>query len=183
MLRSAWSVWRESPGRWRWLPRGLAVVTALPLVVIVLLAARPPYRPGGKVRPREVLSELAQRQRPADRIYVYTQARHDIAFYGRRAGLGEWVQGERHYDDPRGYLREVDTLRGSPRVWFFWVRLDRDEPAWIRDYLATIGRELERIPDGEFDETGSVLHDLSDPEKLAAATADSFPLASPNPGD
>lgn len=166
-----------SPGGRRWPARGMAVVMALPLVAIVLLAARPPYRPEGKVRPRDVLTELSRRQRPADRIYVYTQGRHDIAFYGRRAGLREWVQGGRHYDDPRGYLREVDALRGNPRVWFFWVRLDRDEPAWIRKYLATIGRELERIPEDDSEETGAVLYDLSDGKKLATATAESFPLA------
>ena len=110
--------------------------------------------------------------------YVYTQGRHDMAFYGTRAGIDQWIQGDMHFDDPRGYLREVDALRGTPRAWFFWVRLDDDEPALIRDYLGTIGRELERIPDGELAATGAVLYDLSDPERLGQASAESFPVES-----
>lgn len=159
-------------GRWRLAPRALAVVAPLPLLLFVLLVARPPYEPSA-VRP--VLEELAVRHQPGDRIYVYTQGRHDMAWYGRSAGLERWVQGDRHYQDPRGYLREVDVLRGSRRAWFFWVRLDRDEPAWIRSYLATIGRELERVPKDGFDGAGAVLYDLSDPERLATVTASDFP--------
>jgi hypothetical protein len=100
-----------------------------------------------------------------------------MAFYGKRAGIEDWMQGERHYDDPRGYLREVDVLRGEPRVWFFWVRLDRDEPALIRSYLGTIGRELERIPAEPLSATGAVLYDLSDTERSGRISAESFPLS------
>ncbi len=171
------SVEAGARGRWRpWLSRGLAVLMALPLVLIVLLAARPPYTASGLVSPRAVLEQLAPRCRPDDRIYVYTQARHDMAFYGRQAGITAWQQGERHFGDPRGYLREIDRLRGAPRVWFFWVRLDRDEPAWIRSYLGTIGHEIDRLPPGDARSTGAVLYDLSDPARLSATSADGFPL-------
>lgn len=161
-------------GPWRWMSRTVALVTALPLVAIVLLAARPPYEgPSG----REVVEELATEIRHGDPIYVYTQGRHDMAFYGRRAGIEEWVQGERHYDDPRGYLRELDGLRGSPRVWFFWVDVDgNDIPEWIEQYLGTLGEELDRIPG---DESGAVLYDLSDRPRWKATSPESFPL----PGD
>jgi hypothetical protein len=152
------------------------MVVALPLVAIVLLAARPPYSGSDDVPPRSVLTELAQRRRPADRIYVYTQGRHDMAYYGSRAGIEVWLQGEQHYDDPRGYLREVDVLRGEPRVWFFWVRLDGDEPDLIRSYLDTIGREVERIPAEPQSTTGAVLYDLSDTERSTRISAESFPL-------
>jgi hypothetical protein len=149
---------------------------ALPLVVIVLLAARPPYASSDGVQPRSVLTDLAERRRPEDRVYVYTQGRHDMAFYGKRAGIREWIQGDPHFDDPRGYLREIDALRGELRVWFFWVRLDRDEPALIRSYLKTIGHEVERIPDEDPGSTGAVLYDLSDTERSAQVSADSFVL-------
>jgi hypothetical protein len=177
---------RILPGRWRLATHALSTVVALPLVAIVLLAARPPYEPfrllswpraWDGVQPHAVLTNLAQRRRPADRIYVYTGGRHDMAFYGKRAGIEDWMQGERHYDDPRGYLREVDVLRGEPRVWFFWVRLDRDEPALIRSYLGTIGRELERIPAEPLSATGAVLYDLSDTERSGRISAESFPLS------
>jgi hypothetical protein len=167
---------RILPGRWRIVTYALSTVVALPLVVIVLLAARPPYASSDGVQPRSVLTDLAERRRPEDRVYVYTQGRHDIAFYGNRAGIEEWIQGDPHFDDPRGYLREIDALRGEPRVWFFWVRLDRDEPALIRSYLKTIGHEVERIPDKDPGSTGAVLYDLSDTEQSAQVSADSFVL-------
>lgn len=160
-------------GRWRLAPRALAAALPLPLLLFVLLVVRPPYEPT-LVRP--VLEQVAERHRDGDRIYVYTQGRHDMAWYGRSAGLEAWIQGDRHYEEPRRYLREVDALRGSPRAWFFWVRLDRDEPGWIRSYLATIERELERIPEDGFDGAGAVLYDLSDAGRLEAASAADFPL-------
>lgn len=165
----------RAPGRWRLLPRGLALLLAVAPVAGVLLAAPPPYPGERGTRPRMVLEELSRRLEPGDRLYVYTQGRHDAAFYGRRAGIDRWIQGERHYDEPRDYLREADALRGSARAWFFWVRLGRDEPAWIRDYLSTVGRELDRIESRDFTATGAVLYDLSDPTRLDAASAETFP--------
>lgn len=163
-------------GRWRIVIPALSTIMALPLVVIVLLAARPPYASSEGVPPRAVLTDLAQQLRPTDRIYVYSQGRHDMAYYGRRAGIEEWTQGDPHYDAPRDYLREVDAFRGEPRVWFFWVRLDADEPALIRGYLEVIGRELERIPEGPLTASGAVLYDLSDAERSSAISAETFPL-------
>jgi hypothetical protein len=164
-------------GRWRIVIPALSTIMALPLVVIVLLAARPPYVSSEDVPPRSVLTELTERRRPADRIYVYSQGRHDMAYYGKRAGIEEWTQGDAHYDAPRDYLREVDAFRGEPRVWFFWVRLDADEPALIRSYLEAIGRELERIPEGPPLSSGAVLYDLSDAERSDPISAETFPLA------
>jgi len=161
-------------GRWRWAPRALAAATALPMVLIVLLAARPPY-PGPSGKP--VVEELARQFRATDRIAVYTQARHDMAFYGRRVGLEQWIQGDRHPGDPRGYLRDVDALRGNARAWFVWVDLDdSDRPGWIREYLGTIGTELQSIPEDASGSIGAVLFDLSDPERLERASAESFPI-------
>lgn len=106
-----------------------------------------------------------------------------MAFYGGRAGIEEWIQGERHYDDPRGYLLEVNALRGSPRAWFFWVNVGGGpDPAWIREYLGTIGKELDRIPDDLSGSSGAVLFDLSDRERWRAASADSFPPQSEGGG-
>lgn len=167
---------RILPGRWRYASGVMAGVMALPLVLIVLAEARPPYRSSAGVAPRAVLTSLADRRRPDDRLYVYTQGRHDMAFYGTRAGIGGWIQGERHFDDPRGYLREVDELRGAPRVWFFWVRLDRDEPGLIRSYLEAIGEEVERIPDEEPGHAGAVLYDLTETDRSRQVSAESFPL-------
>jgi hypothetical protein len=91
--------------------------------------------------------------------------------YGRRTGIEHRTQGERHYGDPRGYLKEVDALRGEPRLWFFWIEHRPNEPGLIRRYLKTIGHQLERIPDKTPGQTGAILYDLSDPEQLTTAEA------------
>lgn len=168
---------RRTEGRRRWLAHAAAAVMALPLVAIVLLTARPPFEP--PIPARNVVEKLATEIQPGDPIYVYTQGRHAMAFYGGRAGIEEWIQGERHPDDPRGYLREVDALRGEARAWYVWVDLSGDgTPDWIRSYLDEIGTEVDRIPEDGFRRTGAVLYDLSDPERLEAASAESFPLPS-----
>lgn len=128
---------------------------------------------------KEVVEELATKVRNGDRIYVFGQAGHDMAYYGAAAGIEDWVQGSTHYDDPAGYLREVAELRGEPRVWFVWTVLGgRGEahPAWINEYLRTIGREVQRFEDGV---AGAALYDLSDPERLDEASAETFPLPPP----
>lgn len=170
--------WQRHERRpWRLTASGCAFLLAVPLVAAVLVEFRPPYfASDDEAAPRAVLTRLAGELQDGDRIYVYTQARHDIAFYGRQFGITEWTQGERHYTDPRGYLREIDPHRGASRVWFFWVQLDRDEPGWIREYLAAIGHERQRIPEGDPGESGAVLYDLSDAARLAAAAADTFAL-------
>ena len=166
-----------------WLPQRVrslaAVVAALvgaPLALMVLLAARPPY-PTQESRP--VLQEIARRDQPGDALYVYCGGRHAIAFYGPRVGLGGWTQGGCH-DNPRAVLRELDGFRGRPRLWFFFTQSHGQEAVALRSYLRAIGRELDAVPDpagyrGE-SETAAYLFDLSDPDLLGAATAESFPL-------
>ena len=166
------------PRRIRWLATVVAVLVAGPLALIVLLAARPPY-PTQESRP--VLQALARRREPSDVMYVYCNGRHAIEFYGVRAGLSGWIQGGCH-DDPIAYLRELDAYRGKPRLWFFFTQSHGQETTLIRSYLRTIGRELAAIPDptrssGE-QETASYLFDLSDPNLLGQATAESFLLSS-----
>jgi Dolichyl-phosphate-mannose-protein mannosyltransferase len=166
------------PRRIRWLTAVVATLVAGPLALMVLLAARPPY-PTQESRP--VLQELARRRAPNDLIYVYCGGRHAIEFYGARAGLGGWVQGGCH-DDILAFLRELDAFRGQPRLWFFFTQSHGQQTTVIRSYLRTIGRERAAIPDpdgstGET-ETAGYLFDLSDPNLLGQAKAESFLLGS-----
>jgi len=164
--------------RIRWLAAVVAMFVAGPLALIIFFAARPPYQ---TQESRPVLQELALRREPNDVIYIYCSGRHAIEFYGVRAGLADWVQGGCH-DEVVGYLRELDAYRGQPRLWFFFTQSHGQETTLIRSYLRAIGRERAAIPDptgsdGET-ETASYLFDLSDPNLLGRATAESFLLSS-----
>jgi hypothetical protein len=161
-------------GRRRWMATPTALLVGGPLTLIVLAAARPPY-PTQHSGP--VLQELARRREPDAPLYVYCGARHAMAFYGPRAGLAGWSQGG-CYDDVRGVLRDLDAFRGAPRLWIFLTQSHGDETLIIRSYLRSTGREREAIPDpagyGGESETAAYLFDLSDPARLAQATADFF---------
>ena len=148
------------------------------LIVLPLLAAfarnLPVYE---REEMRPLLTRLAARLEPDDSIYVYYGAARGFRFYAPRARL----EGTRasiggcHRGDTRAYLRELDALRGRPRVWVVvahpTTRL-REVPA-IRSYLESIGSRREEIL-----ETGASaeLFDLAEPARLAAASADSFPI-------
>jgi len=152
-------------------------VAAAPLVLVVLLAARPPYDSGQESRP--IVAELARRWKPGDRLYVYCGGRHAVSFYGPRHGLSEWTANDCNNGDPRAYLREVDAFRGRPRVWFFSMLFPDDDATIVRAYLRTIGTEDETIVGESVAGRGGRIidvyrYDLSDPARLAVVTAAEF---------
>lgn len=149
----------------------LLALFAMPAGAVVALAP-PPYR-AEETRP--VLAELRARHRPGDAIYVYHAAELAMRYYAPDL---EWMQGGDHREDPRGYLREVDRMRGRPRVWFFHTHGYPCEPEAIRSYLAAIGIERDAIPDpfglrGQR-EAAAYLYDLGDPGRLERADAESY---------
>ena len=169
--------------RERFRGRARAVATALTLgpfalpALAVLVLAPPPYR-AEEARP--VLEELRARLEPGDTIYLYYGAALALRFYAPDLPR---VGGADHRGDGRGYFREIDALRGRPRVWFFHTHGYPCEPEAIRSYFEAIGTELDRIEDpyglrGQR-ETAAYLYDLSDPARLASADAEthSHPIA------
>lgn len=145
---------------------------ALPATAVVLLAP-PPYR---AEESRPVLDELARRWRPGDALYVYGAASLAMRFYGPPV---EWIEGSMARTDGRAYFREIDGLRGRPRVWFFVTHGFPCEPEAIRSYLEAIGVEIDRVDDpfGNRGQRAAVayLYDLSDPDRLARANAETHP--------
>ena len=103
---------------------------------------RAPSLPGRGDSP--VLEELRARLEPGDAIYVYYAAGLAMRFYAPDI---EGVLGANHRADGRGYFRQLDELRGRPRVWFFHTHGYPCEPDAIRSYLEAIGIELDRIED------------------------------------
>ncbi len=77
-------------------------------------------------------------------------------------------------------MRELDALRGRPRVWIVFAHAVSSlaEQPTIRGYLAQIGRRLDTV-----EAVGSTaeLYDLSDPDRLGTAAADTFPLSEGDP--
>jgi len=91
------------------------------------------------------MSYLSQGYQSTDLIYVYIGAEPAFAFYAPLYGFdrNEYIVGVWARNDPARYLQDVDTLRGSPRVWFVfshncsWCVVNEQE--FILDHLDKIG--------------------------------------------
>jgi hypothetical protein len=152
------------------------MAVALPtLALVAVLANDPPVYRDEDTRP--VLEEMARRRRPDDAIYVYYAAERAFRFYGPRVGLppGAATFGDCHRGDPRAYLRELDTLRGRPRVWVFrsHVSAALAEQPILDAYLARLGTRKETIAASD---TDAALWDLSTARDVPSDAAESQPL-------
>jgi hypothetical protein len=91
----------------------------------------------------------------------------------------EVTLGGCHRSDPAAYLHEIDRFRGQRRVWVLIARSQPSlhEQATLREYLQRIGHltETRATPDGARESTLD-LFDLSDAARLAASSADAFPI-------
>jgi hypothetical protein len=118
-----------------------------------------------------VLRELKKQMQPGDILFVYHKARHALKFYGPKEGITNYQVAHSH-DDIITYLREIDSLKGNKRVWFFYTQWTETQtfPDSIKQYMGkVIGKEIGQIKDpygGTEDfEAAAYLYDLSDPKK------------------
>lgn len=169
---------------------GLTLMVAVFVAPITALATnRPPYE---TEHIRELLAYLQQHRRAGDVVYVFPLTRMSVLFYGPRYGLqpGDWVTAGCDRNETRAYIRDVDRFRGAPRVWVVSAgfRAFRVARASVQSYLATIGIKRDSLNYRSFmaDGAGIEMYDLSDPVRLRAADAETFPLkpmpADPRPG-
>ena len=169
--------------RFRALPATAGIVFASTSVATVTILDPPPYY-SQHLRP--VLEQVAEQMQPGDPIYVYYGARLSMRFYGPRAGITQWTEGNCHRRRTPEYFRELDAFRGRDRVWVIWTHaIPRfGEAEAIRSYLSTIGTERLRIEAGARigdDASGqALLYDLSDPDRLSASAADRHPIPPPD---
>lgn len=159
----------------------VATVLCAGLAVLGLVRNPPPFAPE-PLKP--VLQAMRQAWQPGDRAYVYYGGEKAFIYYARRYRFapGDYVLGQCAREDPRRYLRELDGFRGRARVWLVATHAVPEETDAIRAYLDRIGMhrasfEEGHVPGGRRSDRARVdLYDLSDVARLAAATADSFPL-------
>ena len=104
---------------------------------------------------------------PGDILYVYSNARLAVQFYGPKEGINDYSIGK-NFNDITPVLREVDGLRGNKRVWFFYTHWTPKQrfPDSIKQYMGrVIGKEVGHIPDpyggSESYEATAYLYDLS----------------------
>ena len=153
-----------------------AIAVACPVWAFV--TNPPPYMPE-HIRP--ALERLRSQRRPGDILYVYYGAHLGYLFYEPVFDLSalDHVFGQCAREDPRGYLRQLDDFRGRPRVWVLVAHDLYDERSLIFDYLDRIGRAFERTDfqfHGSFSPVVLAAYDLTDPDRLSAATPEAFPI-------
>ena len=165
------------------------VVGLLAPPVMAIVEAPPPY---DIEHHRTLLAYLQRNRQPGDVIYVFPLQRIGTLYYGPRFGLlpADWVSGICERDDTRRYLQDVDRFRGAPRLWILSsaARPFRTARSAVQKYLETIGirKEAMSLSSLSMGSAGIELYDLSDPARLKAATADTFPVppmpTDPRPG-
>ena len=137
---------------------------------------------------RAVLSYLQNHRQPGDEVYVFPLQRIGMSFYGPSYGIEpqDWTTGVCSRDDSRAYIRDVDRYRGVRRLWVLSAssRPFRVVREAVRKYLNTIGvrKESVEFPSLTMTSVSLELYDLSDAGRMAAASAESFPVA-PMPND
>jgi hypothetical protein len=166
---------------------GGACMAALFVVPALAFGERPP--PYWVEDHKSALAFFREHRRPGDAVFVFAYEIEAIERYGAQYGLapGEYEVGGCSIEDGRVFLRDLDRYRGRRRVWL----LDGSVPALnaprtsLEKYLATIGTLEESISipsEKPLNPVGAHLFDLSDPARLAAASAETFRLEPRAPG-
>lgn len=175
----------------RWIaldvPRGWNVVT---LPILAILGGAPVFAAASALPPsyvqhlRPVMTYLVSHRSPSDAVFVFYGAIPAFDYYAARMALpGErTIFGRCAVGDPRDYLRQLEPLRGVGRAWMVVTHTQREgELELMLAYLDRIGRRLDAVvvPASNrryIEEAAAFLYDLSDPARLAAASADTFPI-------
>ena len=178
LAAAAGAAWIAEQSRHKVAAVAIASATLIPPVMALIDAGMPArvdhYRP--------IYAYLQANRRPGDAVYVMFLANSSAIFYGPRFGLQrtDYQPGSCSPDNTRVYLRDLDRFRGRPRVWI----LSRSGPAYrvpreaMARYLGTIGvkREALVVESSVGHPLELELFDLSDPVRLRAASAETFPV-------
>lgn len=174
----------EAVGR-GWRLAALAAGACTVLAVVGLGRNPPPYSPQSL---RPILRDLRETWQAGDRVYVFYGAEKAFLYYARRYAFrpAEYTLGRCVRGDRRVYLRELDAFRGASRLWVVitHARPPLEEDTALLGYLDRIGQRRLTYRTGGGPATRgpdlawAYLYDLSDPTRLADASAETFPLPS-----
>jgi hypothetical protein len=189
----------EGVGRACWLAsRWHARLSQLLPVVVYLLAAfpmlqtAPPYQMENM---RPLLSHLRAARRPGDPLYVYYGGLPAYQYYVKHGEAPpDYLTGACHRYDSRSYLRDLDRLRGTRRLWVMIVHTSPRfrELEDLTNYLNAIGTKREELivlGRGPADSANAplpaslFLYDLAPTPRAATVSAETFPLLGPTGGD
>lgn len=98
---------------------------------------------------KTVLSQIASKRQPGDATYAYYGAAPLMSMYAPSFGYepGQYFVGGCHRADSRRYLSELDTFRGTQRVWVILTHSvgqyrERED---ILGYLDATGYRLDEV--------------------------------------
>jgi hypothetical protein len=137
---------------------------------------------------KTALAFFREHRQPGDAVFVFSYEVEAVERYGPAYGLSsdDYQVGACSREDRRVFLRDVDRYRGRRRVWLLSGSVPSMSAARrsLEKYLATIGVRKESISipsEKPLDPVSAQVFDLSDPTRLAAASADVFPLEPQGP--
>ncbi|MDX1671689.1 MAG: glycosyltransferase family 39 protein [Balneolaceae bacterium] len=147
----------------KYLTNGVALAMAVPLILILLTIASPPYisQPS-----QPVLKKLKEQKKPGDILFVYCKSNLALNFYGSKVGITDW-ESSKCYDDAASFRKEIQQFDGEERVWFFYTQWNPEQPFpdSIRVYFEEMGKQIGHIPDPyggrKMREATAYLYDLS----------------------
>lgn len=136
--------------------RYVASFTAAALALLLLAhpivsAINGLQKPNMREHIRPVLEYVSQNKRSTDIIYVYYGAKFAFKYYAVFYGFtdSDYRVGVRARKEPGRYLKDIDTLKGSARVWFIfahnynWSKID--EKMHYLNYLNRIGKKVDEF--------------------------------------
>jgi hypothetical protein len=132
---------------------------------------------------KTVLAFLRDHRQPGDAVFVFPYEVEAVERYGAEYGLapGDYEVGGCSPEDRRAFLRDVDRYRGRPRVWLIAGAVPPFQPprSDVESYLSAIGHRMNGLAVESAKPiypVSATLFDLSDPDRLAAANAETFPI-------
>ena len=136
-------------------------------------AAKNLIQPPGREELRPVLQHVARHWQEGDELYLYYATAKVYDYYAPRVGLGhvEPTVGVMSREDWFEYVRDLEDLRGKPRVWIVFMHPRKvdgvDEQKLFLLTLNHMGGQLQRL---ELADAAVYLYDLSGsaPKILAA---------------
>lgn len=115
-------------------------------------------RMGEELKP--VLNYVMTRRHGGDIEYVYFGAKPSFEYYKSRYHLTDGnIEGARARGNWNDYARDVDKLKGKPRVWIIFSHFDAAEEEFFLYYLGTIGKKRDAF---ESQGAAAYLYDLSE---------------------